>query len=80
MSALADFRQVLNEPERQLLETLTSPAKIQSFLDALPYSTEHIYRCPLRVLRDRIAHWLASGPFGQIYSERTKETFTNLPP
>jgi len=29
---------------------------IQVFLDEIPYSTEHIYRCPLRVLRERLAH------------------------
>jgi len=35
---------------------LTSPAKIQEFLDQTSYSTEDIYRCPLRVLRERRAH------------------------
>ena len=35
---------------------LTSPAKIQAFLDDLPYSAEDRYRCPLTVLRDRTAH------------------------
>jgi hypothetical protein len=56
MSTLLDFYRVLNESERQFLETLKSPIKIQVFLDTLPYSTEHIYRSPLRVLRDRTAH------------------------
>jgi hypothetical protein len=56
MSATTDFHQVLKRSERQFLETLRSPIKIQAFLDELPYSTEHIYRCPLRVLRDRVAH------------------------
>jgi hypothetical protein len=31
-------------------------ATIQAFLDSIPYSAEDIYRCPLRVLRDRKAH------------------------
>jgi len=53
---MADFYQVLKGSERQFLETLSTPIKIQAFLDELPYSTEHIYRCPLRVLRDRVAH------------------------
>jgi hypothetical protein len=56
MSATTDFHQVLKGSERQFLETLTTPIKIQGFLDELPYSTDHIYRCPLRVLRDRVAH------------------------
>ena len=56
MSAMIDFHQVLKGCERQFLETLNTPIKIQGFLDELPYSTEHIYRCPLRVLRDRVAH------------------------
>jgi hypothetical protein len=56
MSATTDFHQVLKGSERQFLETLGTPIKIQAFLDELPYSTEHIYRCPLRVLRDRVAH------------------------
>jgi hypothetical protein len=56
MSFTTDFDQRLTESERQFILTLTAPAKIQAFLDALPYSTEHIYRCPLRVLRERTAH------------------------
>jgi len=35
---------------------LDSPARIQAFLDGIPYSAEEIYRCPLQVLRDRQAH------------------------
>jgi hypothetical protein len=53
---MTDFYQLLKRSERQFLETLSTPTKIQAFLDELPYSTEHIYRCPLRVLRDRVAH------------------------
>ncbi len=53
---MTDFHQALKRSEREFLETLTTPVKIQAFLDGLPYSTEHIYRCPLRVLRDRVAH------------------------
>jgi len=56
MSGMTDFYQLLKESERQFVETLTTPIKIQGFLDELPYSTDHIYRCPLRVLRDRVAH------------------------
>jgi len=35
---------------------LNSPYKIQGFLDSIPYSAEPVYRCPLQVLRDRLAH------------------------
>jgi hypothetical protein len=56
MSFTTDFDPILTESELRLISTLTTPAKIQAFLDELPYSTEHIYRCPLRVLRERMAH------------------------
>jgi len=56
MPIIEDFDQVLTKPERQMVARLTTPNKIQIFLDGLPYSTEAIYRCPLRVLRERIAH------------------------
>jgi len=35
---------------------LKSPAQIQAWLDATPYSTDPIYRAPLTVLRERRAH------------------------
>jgi hypothetical protein len=35
---------------------LDSPAAIQGFLDGVPYSADPFYRCPARVLRDRLAH------------------------
>jgi len=56
MTAVKDFEQVLNEAEYKFLATLATPARIQAFLNEIPYSTEHVYRCPLRVLRERIAH------------------------
>ena len=56
MSFTTDFDQVLTESEHRFISALTTPAKIQAFLDELPYSTEHIYRCPLKVLRERMAH------------------------
>ena len=42
--------------EKRLFEGLNSPIKIQSFLDAVPYSEDEFYRCPLSVLRERKAH------------------------
>ena len=43
-------------PEWKLLESLNSPLQIQTFLNAIPYSEDEFYRCPLRVLRERKAH------------------------
>ena len=46
----------MSQKERRLLSGITSPAKIQLFLDGIPYSTDDFYRCPLRVMRERTAH------------------------
>ena len=56
MQALETFDAQLTPDEKAFLATLTSPARIQAFLDAIPYSTEPVYRCPLRVLRERKGH------------------------
>lgn len=64
MPAVEDFEQRLTKSERQLMVKLTTPRKIQDFLDELPYSLETIYRCPLRVLRDRVAHCYDGALFG----------------
>jgi hypothetical protein len=46
----------LTKAEQRVMAKLTSPPKIQEFLDQTSYSTEDIYRCPLRVLREGRAH------------------------
>jgi len=56
MSALSQFEKSLTGREKKVLEKLTTPAKIQTFLDTVLYSTESVYRCPLLVLRERVAH------------------------
>ncbi len=56
MHALETFDQALTESERQVIARLTTPGKIQTFLDELAYSAEDTYRCPLRVLRERTGH------------------------
>ena len=56
MSIIEDFDQLLTKPERQVMAQLTTPSRIQAFLDEFPYSVESNYRCPLRVFRERIAH------------------------
>jgi hypothetical protein len=53
---VVEFESLLTKREKKILDSLTTPAKIQYFLDSIPYSTESIYRCPLRVLRERVAH------------------------
>jgi len=42
--------------ESKILARLTTPRKIQDFLDSIPDSTEDRYRSPRAVLRDRVAH------------------------
>jgi hypothetical protein len=54
--AVARFLAGLDDAERGLLLGLDSPARIQAFLDSVPYSSDPFYRCPRRVLRDRRAH------------------------
>jgi hypothetical protein len=56
MSTVEAFDEALTNSERQVLARLTTPRKIQAFLDELTYSADEMYRCPLRVLRERIAH------------------------
>jgi hypothetical protein len=56
MSDADRFERMLPTAERRVVRGLSSPARIQAFLDETPYSTDEFYRCPLRVLRDRKAH------------------------
>lgn len=46
----------LTTEERALLARLTTPRKIQDFLDAIEYEADYFNRCPLRVLRERRGH------------------------
>lgn len=55
-AALQAFRAALTSTERREITRLTTPAKIQAFLDDIPYSTEERYRSPLTVLRERCGH------------------------
>jgi len=49
-------RSLLTASERRLLSSLRTPARIQAFLDHIDYSEDTLYRCPFRVLRERVAH------------------------
>ncbi len=55
-SAVQFFNRSLTAGERGILSGLSTPARIQAFLDNTPYSTDAFYRCPLRVLREGTAH------------------------
>jgi hypothetical protein len=57
------LEEFLDEQQKSLLAGLTSPAKIQAFLDATPYSASDENRCPLRVIQDCLAHCLDGGLF-----------------
>lgn len=56
MLAWTEFERLAAKTERRTIERLTTPEKLQAFLDALTYASEEIYRCPLRVLRDGRGH------------------------
>lgn len=64
MAIMRDFDQALTKFERRVMERLTTPIRIQVFLDKLPYSVETGYRCPLRVLREHVAHCFDGALFG----------------
>jgi hypothetical protein len=53
MSALEDL---VDQTGLKLWRGLTSPDRIQSYLDSIPYSADKFYRCPRRVVEDRTAH------------------------
>jgi hypothetical protein len=56
MIAWKDFERRSTKNERRILGRLTTPERLQAFLDDLDYRSEEIYRCPLRLLRDRRGH------------------------
>jgi hypothetical protein len=51
-----NFTHRLTRAESRLIAGLSSPARIQRFLDGIRYSEEVRYRCPLNVLKDRKGH------------------------
>lgn len=56
MKAWMEFERLSTKNERRILGRLTTPERLQSFLNDLPYRSEEVYRCPLRLLRDRRGH------------------------
>jgi hypothetical protein len=67
MSRLEEF---LPPEQASLLASLTSPLKIQAFLDNTPYAAESRNRSPLNVFRDGFAHCLDGGLFGAMALRR----------
>jgi hypothetical protein len=57
------FETYLNAQQLALWAGLNSPAKIQAFLDEIPYSAEDANRCPVAVLQDLQAHCLDGALF-----------------
>ena len=66
MSASEAFANALTPDECRVMSNLTTPHTIQLFLDELAYSTEPIYRCPLRVLRERVGHCFDGALFAAV--------------
>jgi hypothetical protein len=73
MDDFKSFFGKLNTREKGIIRQLNTPFKIQSFLDSIDYSTESIYRCPLRVLRNRIAHCFDGALFAAAMMRLTGE-------
>lgn len=63
MDPLPQFEALLTPAELEAFQSLDSPAAIQAYLDATPYSTEERTRCPLVTMRDRVAHCLDGALF-----------------
>lgn len=64
--ALDELMRALSAGERRTFRALRSPSLIQAYLDDTPYSTEPIYRAPLRVMRDRRAHCFDGAVFAAL--------------
>jgi hypothetical protein len=61
---LEPFDSLLNPAERELLASLNTPAKIQSFLNTIEYpAASQRNRCALNVMRDRTGHCLDGALF-----------------
>jgi len=79
MSIIEEFNQALTKSEHRLIAQLTTPRKIQDFLEGLPYRVESIYRCPLRVFREDTAHCFDGALFGAAALRRLGGVVLNMP-
>jgi hypothetical protein len=64
------FESYLTPEEARLMSGLTSPVKIQEFLDTTLYAPEERNRSSLQVLRERQAHCLDGGMFAAMALQR----------
>ena len=53
---MSGFSNQFNKAELKLLSKLSTPRKIQDYLDNTPYSTDSFYRSPRSVIKDNKAH------------------------
>lgn len=60
---LEEFTKLLTEKQLGELASLTKPAKIQAFLNSIPYNTEDTNFSPLRVIQERKAHCVEGALF-----------------
>lgn len=67
---MGNFESHLTKEEAGRIAGLTSPAKIQAFLDTIDYSEEVRYRCPLTVLRDMKGHCFDGAVFAAAMLKR----------
>jgi hypothetical protein len=58
------LEELLSPDMRALFASLTTPRKIQDFLDSVAYEPEYFNRAPLRVLVERRGHCLDGALFG----------------
>lgn len=68
---LNSFDDQLTPSEHRLVESMTSPVKIQAFLDTTVYNPEYRNRSVLNVLHDRLAHCLDGAVFAAAMLRRS---------
>ena len=64
------FEDLLDFETRKTFSGLSSPARIQAFLDEIPYRPEDEYLSPLRAMRDGRAHCFDGGLLGALALRR----------
>lgn len=57
------MNKLINMELGELMKPLNSPAKIQEFLDSIPYNTTKRTLSPLLVMKERMAHCMDGGMF-----------------
>jgi hypothetical protein len=61
MNTIREFEDHLPQELLAVWQGLSSPVKIQEYLDSLPYKAEELDRSPLRVMKDGQCHCLDGG-------------------